>query len=295
MPFTVITLKRTPNSLRGDLTKWMQEIATGVYVGNFNIKIREKLWERVIDSVENGEATISYYSRNEIGYDFKTYNTENKVVDFDGIPLVMSNKIDEKSNKEIKYGFSNASKFRKANKYARKKEVNNKSLIFIDLETDGLDENSNNIIEIGALRVEDDIQEFQRIIKIENKLPENIKELTGISQNEIDNGVEIKEALRDFIDFIEDLDIIGYNVKFDMKFINKQISKLNMDKICNKSYDLMAFVKKDNQFLENYKFQTVLKEYGIDKTVPHRALEDARLCYELSSKVNKFEDFIKKK
>ena len=42
MPFTVVTLKSVPPSLRGDLTKWMQEIAIGVYVGNFNSRIREK-------------------------------------------------------------------------------------------------------------------------------------------------------------------------------------------------------------------------------------------------------------
>lgn len=47
MPFTVVTLKSVPPSLRGDLTKWMQEIATGVYIGNFNSKIREKLWNRI--------------------------------------------------------------------------------------------------------------------------------------------------------------------------------------------------------------------------------------------------------
>ena len=45
MPFTVITLKKVPNSLRGDLTRWMQEIATGVYVGNFNSRVREALWQ----------------------------------------------------------------------------------------------------------------------------------------------------------------------------------------------------------------------------------------------------------
>ncbi len=43
MPFTVVTLKSVSPSLRGDLTKWMQEIATGVYIGNFNSRIREKL------------------------------------------------------------------------------------------------------------------------------------------------------------------------------------------------------------------------------------------------------------
>ncbi len=55
MPLTVITVKNAPPSLRGDLTKWMQEIATGVYVGNFNTKVREQLWSRVKDSVSNGE------------------------------------------------------------------------------------------------------------------------------------------------------------------------------------------------------------------------------------------------
>ena len=30
----VITLSKVPMSLRGDLTKWCQEVQTGVYVGN---------------------------------------------------------------------------------------------------------------------------------------------------------------------------------------------------------------------------------------------------------------------
>ncbi len=47
MVMTVVTLSKVPPSLRGDLTKWMQEIATGVYVGNFNTRVREQLWERI--------------------------------------------------------------------------------------------------------------------------------------------------------------------------------------------------------------------------------------------------------
>jgi len=88
MPFTVITLKKVPPSLRGDLTKWMQEIATGVYVGNFNSKVREEIWERVKENVAAGEATLSYSTQNEIGYSFETRNTRQTNIDFDGIPLV---------------------------------------------------------------------------------------------------------------------------------------------------------------------------------------------------------------
>lgn len=89
MPFTVITLKNVPNSLRGDLTRWMQEIATGVYVGNYNSKVREYLWKRISEMVKEGEATISFSCRNEVGYSFSTCNTERQIVDFDGIPLVL--------------------------------------------------------------------------------------------------------------------------------------------------------------------------------------------------------------
>ena len=41
-------------------------------------------------------------------------------------------------------------------------------------------------------------------------------------------------------------------------------------------------------FLKDYKLETVLKEYGIKKAVPHRALEDAELISELISEVNSF-------
>lgn len=45
MPFTVITLKKVPQALRGDLTKWMQEITTGVYIWKFQHKGERKALE----------------------------------------------------------------------------------------------------------------------------------------------------------------------------------------------------------------------------------------------------------
>ena len=46
-----------PPSLRGDLTKWCQEIQTGVYVGNVSARVRERLWQRINDNIGRGEAT----------------------------------------------------------------------------------------------------------------------------------------------------------------------------------------------------------------------------------------------
>lgn len=117
MPLTVITLSKVKNSLKGDLTKWMQEIDTGVYVGNFNSKVRENLWQRVIENIDDGTATLTYAYRNEIGYEFKCINTNRNPVDFDGIPLVLiESKKDDRE--KIKFGFSKQAKTRKAKKYA---------------------------------------------------------------------------------------------------------------------------------------------------------------------------------
>lgn len=293
MPFTVITLKNTPNSLRGDLSKWMQEIATGVYVGNFNSKIREELWKRVIDSSGVGEATLSYRDRNEIGYNFETHNTRREVIDFEGIPLVLI-RSEKKEPSKSQYGFSKASKYHKAKKFSKPKtNEKNISLVILDIETDGLDEKTNKIIEIGALKT-DTKEEFHKLIKIDSNLPEKIIELTGIRDEDLKNGEDIVTALKELKEFIGDRDIVGYGVKFDIKFINRNLKVNNLERLTNRFLDLLDFVKREKIFLENYKLETVLKSYGIDKKVPHRALKDVKLIYELSTKVNKFQEFIKR-
>lgn len=295
MPFTVITLKKTPSSLRGDLTKWMQEIDTGVYIGNFNSKVREELWKRVIENVKEGEATICYASRNEIGYDFKTNSKDISIIDFDGIPLVMVDKKEKiKVNDQAKLGYSRASKLRKARQF-QKQTKKSPSYVVIDIETDGLDFNKNSIIEIGCVKLYNgNLEEFATSIKIDHSLPKKIVNLTGITDEFLEkNGEDEKEALRALLDFIKGLTIVNYGNNFDINFLNKSLNEHNLGHIKNQTIDLMRYVKKEKIMLENYKLETALKSYGIDKKVPHRALADARLTYELSTKVNFFKEKIK--
>ena len=296
MPFTVITLKKTPSSLRGDLTKWMQEIDTGVYIGNFNSKVREELWKRVIENVKEGEATICYASRNEIGYDFKTNSKDISIIDFDGIPLVMVDKKEKiKVNDQVKLGYSRASKLRKARQF-QKQTKKSPSYVVIDIETDGLDFNKNSIIEIGCVKLYNgNLEEFATSIKIDHSLPKEIVNLTGITDEFLEkNGEDEKEALIELLDFIKELTIVNYGNNFDINFLNKSLNEHNLGHIKNQTIDLMRYVKKEKIMLENYKLETALKSYGIDKKVPHRALADARLTYELSTKVNFFKEKIKK-
>ena len=288
MPLTVITLKNSPPSLRGDLTKWMQEISIGVYVGNFNTKIREKLRERVVESVGSGEATMTYAYRNEIGYRFETHNSNKIPIDFDGIPLVFTSNNPKESKKENKLGFSKAAKMRKAKKYSGiKSQGHTKTYVIIDLETTGLDPINDRIIEVGAIRIGEEIKDYSAIVKQEIDITEKIRDLTGISDEDIKKGKAEEIVINELLDFIGQDSLVGYNINFDIKFINECLNRFGKSKVRNMTYDVMKYVKNDKLFLKNYKLETVVKEYGINEKVPHRALEDVRIIQKLIEKLDK--------
>lgn len=289
MPITVITLKNAPISLRGDLTRWMQEISTGVYIGNFNSRIREYLWGRVTDTIGAGEATMCFAARNELGYDFQTENTNREVVNYDGLPLVMIPKI--KNEEAISHGYSNASKIHMARRVAAAKNVAKpKEYVVIDIETTGFDEKNDRILEIGAVKCNGKEKTyFCKLIKAIDLVPLAITQLTGITDELLmTEGEPERAVLQAFRMFVENIDLVGYNIGFDMKFLNFAMHRVGLSRINNRTHDLMKIVKKEQMFQSDYKLETSLRSYGIKETVQHRALEDAKVTCRLADKVNKF-------
>ena len=84
-----ITLSSCPQSLRGDLTKWLFEIDTNVFVGKLSARTRDQLWGRIIKSCSDGRANMVFGVDNEQRFDFRVHNTTSRPVDFDGIKLMM--------------------------------------------------------------------------------------------------------------------------------------------------------------------------------------------------------------
>ncbi|WEV51046.1 type I-E CRISPR-associated endoribonuclease Cas2e [Lactobacillus sp. ESL0731] len=290
----VVTLTKVPQSLRGDLTKWYQEVQTGVYVGNVSARIRDLLWQRVEKNIGSGEATMVYSTNTELGYEIKTTRRNYDVVDYDGIPLVMRLNVDNMPQ-ATKYGFSNAAKFHRAKVMAHnQKKVHTKisqpEITVLDLETTGLKAGRDQIIAIGAIKKLKDgsYQKFDQLIKIDQKIPKPITELTGITEKMLaDNGIPLSLALVQLKDFIKSSILMGYNFHFDETFLSSGLVTCNLAELDNKTIDLMAIVKKTEKFLDNYQLATVLKFYNIENLQPHNALSDAQATMELANKLIK--------
>lgn len=290
MPMTVITLKSVPQSLRGDLTRWMQEIATGVYVGNFNSRIREYLWNRVKETMGHGEASMCFAARNEFGYDFVTENTLRSVIDYDGLPLIFIPKeISESTG--LARGFSNAAKFHRArNAVKRKGKEREKSYVIINIVTDGLDVQQNHILEIGAIRCENGEENiFHELIAYAGSIPEHISNMSGITCSMLQQeGKPIEQVLATLREFIGESELIGYHVGFDIECLNRDLEKCGLGYLTNRIHDLLPIIRKEQIFQEDYKLETSLKSYGIRENVPYRALGKAELVKRLAQKLNKF-------
>ena len=154
----------------------------------------------------------------------------------------------------------------------------------IDIETTGLDPKINKIIELAALKVQDNqvIDTFSCLINPEVEIDNFITKLTGISQDMVKDAPVLDDVLQKFLDFIGEDVIIGHNVNFDINFIYDN-SMLLLNKAVENNYIDTLRISRLNNNVENHKLQTMANYYNIDYTNAHRALKDCYITKELYS------------
>jgi CRISPR-associated protein Cas2 len=85
----VIVIENAPARLRGRLALWLAEIRSGVYVGVYTARTRERIWGEVLDLIGDGSAAIAWSAPTDSGFEFATAGPNRRdPIDFDGLTLV---------------------------------------------------------------------------------------------------------------------------------------------------------------------------------------------------------------
>ena len=85
----VMILEKVPKSLRGELTRWMLEVSTGVFAGSMSATVRDLLWEKCVEKSRAGRCCQLYRTNNEQGFAIRMHGDSNRqVTDFDGLMLI---------------------------------------------------------------------------------------------------------------------------------------------------------------------------------------------------------------
>ena len=278
-----------PPRLRGDLSKWLCEINTGVYVGNVSTRVRDALWDRVCQNLKNGQATLVFTTAGEQRMDFRTHNTTWEAVDFDGIKLMRRPLPQtEPANMQLKPGFSKAAQQQYSRRAGKPRGSGARAYTVIDLETTGLKAVSDSILEYGALRVRDNVpaEEMSILVRCSAPLPETITELTGIRDADVQQGMEERAALEKFLTFIGHDPLVGHNISFDMEFLRAACKRYGLPIPANHCTDLMQLARRKLYRVSNYKLLTLAQHFQLADKVEHRALPDCRLIWQVYCKLN---------
>ena len=149
-----------------------------------------------------------------------------------------------------------------------------------DIETTGLKAEKNEIIEIGAVRVENGIvtDRFQSFVNDGETIPKNITELTGITEAMIADAPPTREVLERFHAFAEGTTLVAHNASFDVGFITHHGARFGITFPMPYADTLMLSRYLLHDELPNHKLDTICDWLKIDMGSHHRADDDANSC-----------------
>lgn len=156
------------------------------------------------------------------------------------------------------------------------------SYVVVDLEMTGLRAKTDRILEIGAVKVENHqiTATYQKMINAGVKIPKEIQELTGITEEMAATGVKEQEAVEGFFDFCRGFPLAGHNILFDYSFL-KQYAVNHKKTFEKNGIDTLKLSRKFLPGLEKKTLDYLCDYLKIERTKNHRALEDARATYVL--------------
>ncbi|MGP1514968.1 MAG: exonuclease domain-containing protein [Bacteroidales bacterium] len=107
-----------------------------------------------------------------------------------------------------------------------------KPIVFLDIETTGLNIGKDRIIQIGMIKLLPNGEEriYNQLVNPKIHIPDSITRLTGISDSDVVSSPTFKDIANELKDFIEQSDLGGYNSnKFDIPLLVEEFLRCDID------------------------------------------------------------------
>jgi DNA polymerase-3 subunit epsilon len=156
-------------------------------------------------------------------------------------------------------------------------------LIFLDLETTGMNIVTDRIVEIALIKVHPDGREEEKSFRInpEMHIPELVSKIHGIYDDDVKNQPTFREVARTIANFMEGCDFAGFNSnRFDIPLLAEELLRADVDLDLKKRkfIDVQAIFHK----MEKRTLAAAYKFY-CQKTLEdaHSAMADTKATYEV--------------
>ncbi|MDR2431658.1 MAG: 3'-5' exonuclease, partial [Candidatus Margulisbacteria bacterium] len=154
--------------------------------------------------------------------------------------------------------------------------------VVVDIETTGLAPDINEIIEIGAVRLQKKNGEYEitarydQLVKPYHDIPAVVRGLTGITARTVERAPRFKEIAGDFRRFVGGAVFVAHNALFDLRMINASFERLDQPPFSNPALDTQDMVAIAFPAQASHRLGDLVKSLGVATGGDlHRALADA--------------------
>lgn len=171
--------------------------------------------------------------------------------------------------------------------------------VVFDTETTGLDAKSDVVIELSAVKLNDQLQpieEFDSLLYRDVRITKEIVSITGItSEMLVDKGRPAEEVIAEFRQFIRMTDgsgtcaLVAHNAEFDLLFILEEFRRMGLDPLPDNLifWDTLAMARILCRWMRDHKLDSMCTVFGIELSQHHRSMSDTRATAQLFQFLNR--------
>lgn len=147
----------------------------------------------------------------------------------------------------------------------------------LDVETTG-NQSDDEVIQIGLVLIDDGeiSRTYSSYVHTTKELPEFIVQLTGITQQIVDEAPPARQVAEQLLPLLEDRILVGHNVNFDLDFLQRFLASAGYGRFAGRAIDTIDLLRICYPQLGSLRLGMAASELGISLDKPHQAEADAR-------------------
>lgn len=173
------------------------------------------------------------------------------------------------------------------NEPARDQGMDNISFAVVDCETTGVNPQTDRILQVAAVIVNGTgkvVDEFHTVVRPESpeEYEHGAEHIHGISQEQVRNGMPLREALERLWDISDGNVFTAHNARFDISFLRAESERVGIAPRVDSHIDTLALARRiDAEKSRRHSLDALCEHYGIERERAHDAKADATATAEL--------------
>jgi DNA polymerase III subunit epsilon len=161
-------------------------------------------------------------------------------------------------------------------------------LVFVDIETNGLNHIRGRVIEVAAIRIEEGrvVREFNQLIDPGAPLPQFITNLTGITETDLQGAPLFVAVADELLEVMQGAIFVAHNVRFDYSFLKQEFRRIGKQfsprQLCTVRLSRALYPTQ-----RSHKLQSLIDRHGFAADHRHRAYDDAYVLWQFLQHVYK--------